>query len=73
MANDPTTHMPHRNGPVCGLRPPPTRAEAYTVDEPSCEKCQRYWRAVQSTRRTFEPPPPPAQETPSRTTRSAGK
>ncbi len=42
------THMPHANGTVCGRKE--TKAGAYTLDRPTCEKCRRYYDALQPLR-----------------------
>jgi hypothetical protein len=39
------THTPHRNGTVCGEAI--TDAASYTVDEPTCPDCLRYYSAIQ--------------------------
>ena len=38
------THMPHRNGTVCGRKE--RAASSYTVDRPTCEPCRRYYDSV---------------------------
>lgn len=42
VAPEAITHYPSREGPVCGLRPSPTNANAYNVDDPTCPRCADY-------------------------------
>lgn len=40
------THLPHSNGPVCGLYPPPQDAKFYDPVDPSCPACANYLAAT---------------------------
>lgn len=43
------THMPHRNGTVCGRAI--TQARLYTTDRPTCTDCAKYFDSVNKVRR----------------------
>lgn len=62
MAN--VTHYPHRNGPVCGLSPPPNNANAYTVDDPTCPKCADWITKVRASSPAAPAPPAPTRTKP---------
>lgn len=38
--NAKVTHLPHRNGPACGVHPTPTDARDYDPRNPTCAKCK---------------------------------
>lgn len=41
------THMPHRNGSVCGEAF--TESSSYTQERPTCPQCRTYFDAIQKT------------------------
>jgi len=40
------THYPHAQGPVCNLRPTPTKASAYDSENPTCPTCAQWLQAA---------------------------
>lgn len=47
LATGDITHMPHRNGTVCGRQV--TQARLYTTERPTCPDCAKYFDAVKKT------------------------